>query len=129
MNGITYPQIKKIYALAKERGMDNDELHELVHIVTGSDSIKSLSAQQAANVIDRLTGGKATGGAGSTPRQRNLIEQLAKELGWTSDPRRLRRFIEKQHGVSHPKYLTQQQASQIIEALKSMKRREMKQCD
>lgn len=123
MKSITYPQMKKIYALAKEREMDSDTLHELVEVVTGSDSIKALSSQQAVNVIDRLTGGKATGGAGSTARQRNLIEQLAKEIGMDSDPRRLRRFLEKLHGVSHPKYLTQRQASQTIEALKSMKRR------
>lgn len=123
MTLISHPQMKKIYALAREKQMDSDTLHELVHVVTGSDSIKALSSQQAVNVIDRLTGGKATGGAGSTQRQRNMIETLTKEIGMDSDPRRLRRFLEKQHGVSHPKYLNQKQASQTIEALKSMKRR------
>ncbi|CAH8721949.1 regulatory protein GemA [Paenibacillus melissococcoides] len=60
----------------------------------------------------------------ATPNQIWQINKLAEELGWKSDPRRLRRFLEKQQGVSHTSYLSPVQASKVIEALKAMKRRE-----
>lgn len=124
MDKISYPQIKKIYGLAKQAQLDNDELHDLVSKVTGSHSIKALSKQQAIKVIDRLTGKKLRERA--SPNQIWQLNKLAEELGWNSDPRRLRNFLEAQHNVSHPSYLSPVAASKTIEALKSMKRRAFK---
>lgn len=128
MEKINYPQIKKIYGLAKERGMNDEQLHDLVRAVTQSDSIKALSKAQGIAVIDRLSG-KAARAADAkergraTPNQIWQINRLAEELGWNTDPTRLRRFLEAQQQVSHTSYLSPKAAQNVIEALKAMKRR------
>ncbi|BFH11109.1 hypothetical protein J6TS7_21670 [Paenibacillus dendritiformis] len=125
MDKITYPQIKNIFGLARQARMDNEELHTLVLSLTGSNSIKALSKAQGIKVIDRLNMmlGKFKPSSRATSNQIWQIHKLAEELGWKSDPRRLRRFLEKQQGVSHTAYLSPAQASNVIEALKAMKRR------
>ncbi|WP_018750687.1 phage protein GemA/Gp16 family protein [Paenibacillus sanguinis] len=124
MEKITYPQIKKIYGLAKQAKLNDDELHDLVQVVTRSTSIKALSKNQAIKVIDRLTSLlKGYPPTRATPNQIWQINKLAEELGWKSDPRRLRHFLENRLHVSHPSYLSPEAASKTIEALKNMKRR------
>lgn len=127
MDKITYPQMKNIFGLAKQAQLNNDELHDLVYSVTGSNSIKALSKTQGIKVIDRLNNllGKGKQPTRATPNQIWQINMLAKELGWNNDPRRLRGFLEKQQGVSHTSYLSPSQASNVIESLKAMKRRTM----
>ncbi|MBU5442055.1 phage protein GemA/Gp16 family protein [Paenibacillus sp. MSJ-34] len=126
---ISYPQIKKIFGLAKQVKMNNEELHDLVQSVTGSTSIKALSKEQGIKVIDRLHGllgkGSSRERGRATPKQIWQINKLAEELGWKSDPLRLRRFLEKKLGVSHPSYLSPSQASKDIEAFKAMKHRSL----
>lgn len=134
MEKITYPQIKKIYGLAKQRRMTDEELHDLVRAVTKSDSIKALSKDQGIAVIDRLQGRQAQTAAHkergrATPNQIWQINKLAEELGWKGDPKRLRRFLESQQQVSHPSYLSPTAAQKVIEALKAMKRRALKKGD
>lgn len=133
MEKITYPQIKKIYGLAKQRRMTDEELHDLVRTVTKSDSIKALSKGQGIAVIDRLQGkqSKAESRARdrATPNQIWQVNRLAEELGWKSDPKRLRHFLENQQQVSHPSYLSPTAAQKVIEALKAMKRRALKKGD
>ncbi|MEF2968336.1 phage protein GemA/Gp16 family protein [Paenibacillus sp. M1] len=124
MDKITYPQIKKIYGLSRQAGLNDEELHDLVYSVTRSDSIKSLSKNQGIKVIDRLTSlVKGHPPTRATPNQIWQINKLAEEMGWTNDPRRLRHFLENQQHVSHPSYLTPEAASKTIEALKNIKRR------
>lgn len=122
---ISYDQIKKIFALAREAGLDNEVLHELVTAVTGSESIKALTKRQGIRVIDRLNQilGHTTAADRATGKQVWQINKLAEELGWKDNPRRLRGFLESRQGVSHPKYLKLSQASDVIEALKAMKKR------
>lgn len=121
---INYLQIKKIFALARDAGLDNDVLHELVASVTGSESIKALTKNQGILVIDRLNQllGYTTDRASS--KQVWQINKLAEELGWKDNPKRLRGFLESQQGVSHPKYLKSHQAVKVIEAMKAMKKRQ-----
>lgn len=59
MRAIEQFQIRKIYAAGsalgiKDSGTGGDELHTLVEAVTGKDSIKSLTYQEACAVIARL---------------------------------------------------------------------------
>lgn len=126
MSNIAYPQIKKIYGLAKQAKLNDDELHDLVHAVTRSDSIKALSKDQGIKVIDRLTAivrGQGHPPTRATPKQIWQINKLVEEMGWNNDARRLRHFLENQFQVSHPSYLSPNAASRVIEALKAMKRR------
>lgn len=124
---INYPQIKKIFALANDAGLDNDKLHELVAAVTGSKSIKALTKHQGVQVIDRLNKILGYTPDRATKKQMWQINRLAEELGWQDTPNRLRGFLESQQGVSHPKYLKSRQASDVIEALKAIKRRTQKE--
>jgi len=123
---INYPQIKKIFALARDAGLDNEELHELVAAVTGSESIKALTKSQGIKVIDRLNRELGYTTDRATGKQVWQINKLAEELGWNDNPKRLRAFLEKQQGVSHPKYLKLHQAMDVIEAMKAMKKRMQK---
>lgn len=126
MDKITYPQIKRIFGLAKQAQLNDEELHDLVFAETRSDSIKALSEDQAVMVINRLVRSMYRRNAPpsrATPSQVWQINKLAEELGWNNDSKRLRSFLEKQHEVSHPSYLSPAAASRVIEALKAMKRR------
>jgi hypothetical protein len=49
-------QVKCIFGLAKQRGLDDADLHALVEDATGQPSIRALSYVQADRVIERLGG-------------------------------------------------------------------------
>ena len=123
--GITNKQIGKIFAMAKEAGIRNDEVRDIVYGLTGCESIKSLSKRQAIRVIDRLNvlaGIEKDIPNRATPEQQFLILRLAKEMGWMGDPSRLRGFLEAKAGVSDVKFLTIDSARRIIEALKAIQK-------
>jgi phage gp16-like protein len=135
---ITRDQIKLIWVLARQLGMESDELHEMVSVVTGKDSIKSLSVTEGAEVIEVLVraGGRVKKKRKPrlalppnvvelvTHKQTRLIKRLEKRLGWQDNPQRLKGFtkrIIKREGIR-----TKQEAIKVIEGLKSMARRESK---
>ena len=129
MNKVTPAQMRKIYALAHERGMDGELLHIHVTLLTRKDSIKDLSIQDAILVIDSLSG-KRTGTPAfrleaATMKQCRYIEVLARELGWINDENevdtlRVNGFVKAQYSVERYQWLTKAQASNMIEALKGM---------
>ena len=47
-------------------------------------------------------------------------DALAAKLGWADDPKRLRAFLEKRFGASHPTFLDDKHARNCIEAMKAM---------
>ena len=120
---ITTGQIRCIYALTRAENIDNDTLHAYVKNMTGKESIKKLSKGQAIDVIDGLK--KMTGQKTPEPPDRSTNAQVAKiyslveQLKW-NDPARLRCFLEKRYGVSHPKFLDDKSTSNCIEALKAI---------
>lgn len=122
---MTNKQIGKIYAMAKRLGMDRDELHCMVHGLTGCDSLRTLSVKQGARVIDRLN---ILAGVESEPpnraskAQQRMILKLADEMGWLGEPARLRGFLEAKAGVSDAKFLSIDSARRIIEALKAIQK-------
>lgn len=72
MAAINAQQIKKIYAIGNalgivERGNDEDDLHAMVSAMTGKDSIKALTYQEAEDIIARLQHQQG----GATPRKSN----------------------------------------------------------
>jgi phage gp16-like protein len=132
---ITRDQIKLIWVLARQLGMESDELHEMVSVVTGKDSIKSLSVTEGMEVIEVLVraGGRVKRRKPRpalppnvvelvTHKQTRLIKRLEKKLGWQDNPQRLKGFtkrIIKREGIR-----TKQEAIKVIEGLKNMARRE-----
>ena len=98
---ITPGQMKKIHALAKETGMDDDLLHGYVHMLTEKDSLKDLTVSDATRVIDGMVGKKGYAqGDRISYRQEAFIFTLMKKMGWTDsegnpDKKRLNGFIKK----------------------------------
>ena len=122
---ITAAQIKKIHAAARERGVDNDLLHEHIYMLVKKDSIKILTREEAAKVVDSLEGNPHTGKDHMTQKQRLYLLALVKKLGWTdengkADEKRLNGMCEKYAKVSRYEWLTRSGASKLIEALKNM---------
>lgn len=128
---VTVQQKKKIYAVAREIGLDNDLLHDLVEIKFKKQHISDLTLAQAGSFIDYLEGRKGTADRYTqlpTGRQLALItdkqlwkmNQLAKELGWQDNPKRLQGFCRKYAQVDNPEWLTKEQAWRVIEGLKSL---------
>ena len=84
----------------------------------------TLTMLDAKQVIDRLK--RLTGQETTAPHNRPTKEQVAKiyalaaKLGWADDPKRLRAFLEKRFGASHPTFLDDKHARNCIEAMKAM---------
>lgn len=124
----TYGQIRKIYAAARERGMDNDLLHEHMEMLLHRSSVKELTKREAAMLIDSLEGKVASGQDHATGRQMQYIFGLMKELGWVTeegkpDIDRLNRFLQSEKAgfrLSDHRWLKKGTASDLIEALKAM---------
>lgn len=124
MAKITSAQMKKIYAVAKEynietiQGSKHDQLHDIVYEVTRQRSISELTKEQAISVIDRITGAKVIGVERATARQVGYIRDLAKQLGWHNNPKRLEGFIRKYTKIEKLEWISVRDASNIIEGLK-----------
>lgn len=116
-NIITSGQIAKIYVLAKENGLDNEMLHDLVKAMFNRNSLKKLTFIQAGKVIERLGGN-----TGSS--QESYIRALERQIGWSDNPERLKGFIKSLFKKDDLKSLTKKEKSKLIEALKNIKKRE-----
>ena len=138
---ITRAQIAKIWACARELGLDR----EMLYLLVPRGSISALSQAEASELIEKLVelGAKRVGplrttsapapGAGTettdphaaTQEQRNFIYFLFGRLGWVAEPRRLRGFLRKFAGVDTIEEIRdRRRASAIIEALKAIHKRE-----
>lgn len=130
---ISAGQMRKIYVLARERGMDNDLLHAHVQTLTGKESMKDLTMPEGIRVIESLEGkpSELKGQMKASYRQMQYIYGLMKQLGWVTgtgepDTERLDRFLQSPKAginLGSYKWLTKTKASQLIEALKSMSTR------
>jgi hypothetical protein len=132
--GITHAQIAKIFACARELGLDR----ELLYLMVPRGSISALSHQEASELIERLVelGARRVAPASSretrpfdpnaaTQEQRNFIHFLFGRLGWIGSPARVRGFLRKFASVDTVEAIEdRRRASAIIEALKAMYRRQ-----
>ena len=136
-----YSQVRAIWAIAREKGIDSDLLHEIVAEVlvstgSGSDRVASISAltySEANRVIERLKGNayvplrtlqarRQRAGVKQVVTREMLkkITELAAQRNWSVMS--LRNFCIRQCGHSKPR--TTEDANKIIEALKAMNKRE-----
>ena len=117
---ITQPQLRKIYAEARQAGIGNDYLHDLVYTVTGKQSLKDLTMAEAATLIDALV--KHNGGGERpgimTDKQHWRLRDYQSKLGWTDA--QLLGFVRKYAHVDFLNWLTIKDASKIIEGLKNI---------
>ena len=132
MSKITDARRRRIFKLSSERGLDNETLHAHVFMLTGKTSLRDLSIRDSDLVIDSLKSDSKRVRGRITEKQRQYMEGLAKELGWIDDNgkldnKRLSSFIEIRFKVSAIEWLTEKKASEVIEALKAMKNRKIKE--
>jgi len=134
---ITEKQLRMIWTLSRQLGMDSELLHEMVFQVTGKHSLQKLSIPEAAGVIDGLVGDGAKVRRKRKPRralpenvvelltgeQIRLIEYLVDQLGW-DNPNQLTGFNTRV--IKKERICTKQEASKIIEGLKAILSRKQK---
>lgn len=115
---ITAPQIRKIWYEAKQLGLDNEDVHEILKSEFKLDSVKKLTKDQAIYLIDTLvkyTGNTKQRPGMATPMQLWRIEELRKQLEW--EPNGIKGFLKKYAHVDDIRWLTDTAASGIITAL------------
>lgn len=126
MEIMTDAQRRKIFILARKKGLDDEMLHSFVYNLTKKDSLKKLSKAEAINVINALEDKKQAPDGRMTDKQEKYIFGLAKDLGWTEsdgsvDLARLNGFINERYHIRFHNWLTKETAGQVIEGLKAMK--------
>lgn len=124
MRKITRGQIRAIWAKARILDLSEDELRDIVNDITGSRRISTMEYSEAAKVLDKLESwieilesrhGRAT------RKQVWKIRMWGREI--FGGEKKLRRWIEKKWRVSSPVWLSREDASKVIDALKSMRKR------
>jgi hypothetical protein len=117
--GVTPAQLKMIWGLARKLDIDEDTLRTRAQRYSGELSLRALSAQQAAMLIDSLQGKREPSPYRASPGQAAVIRSLAERLGW-DDPNRLRGWLLSRYGVERLEWLPHDQAILCIEAMKAM---------
>lgn len=121
MHKITTAQIRKIWATSKQRNLEKEDVYGILEKLTSKTSLSELSINEAIKVIDKLEG-KITENTNNqiTNRQLWKIKELAKQLGWDGEPKRLNGFCQKYAKVDRVHWLTRYQAKNIIDGLKNL---------
>jgi hypothetical protein len=132
--GVTRAQVAKIWACARDLGLDR----EMLYLLVPRGSISALSHREASELIERLVelGARRVASAqpkaadasdpnAATQEQRNFIHFLFGRVGWIGSPARVRGFLRKFAGVDRVEAIRdRKRASAIIEALKAIYRRQ-----
>lgn len=126
---ITAAQVRKIWAVARERGLEKDDVRQMAKLISGLDSVSQLTKHEAMQLIDRLEGRRPltkgqAGGNMATEKQVWKIEQLIAALGWSDNPKRLEAFMLKYAGVAKIGWLTKRKATGLIDGLKKILERQ-----
>lgn len=128
---ITPAQMRKIWVVAKERGLGQEDIRQMAKVISGMDSVSQLTKAEAIQLIDRLEGRrpfikKQEYGNMATAKQLWKINELTAALGWNDNPKRLEAFMLKYAGVAKAAWLTKRKAIGLIDGLKKIiERRDM----
>lgn len=122
-----------IHIAKKQLGMEDDDYRALLRQLTGKDSLRAMTPAEHKAVIRAMVargfkvrpkGGKRRS---SKPYVRLIwaLWRSCADKGVVDDASRtaLRIFVKNRTGVSDPEFLTYDQASPVIEALKAMEAR------
>ena len=144
--GVTRAQVAKIWACARDLGLDR----EMLYLLVPRGSISALSHREASELIEHLVelgarracppepwrrrvaaaqpkAADASDSNTATQEQRNFIHFLFGRVGWIGSPARVRGFLRKFAGVDTVEAIRdRRRASAIIEALKAIYRRQRK---
>ena len=118
------PQIRSIWGLAKsELKLSQEELYSIVLRETGKESLRELETRELNRVITVLIKlkEKANVRVGMASKDQIWkIKELAKELGWDDNPKRLKAFVKKYYKIENLEWLNGNQAWRLIESLKKL---------
>ncbi|MCC5911341.1 MAG: regulatory protein GemA [Clostridiaceae bacterium] len=127
MEAITNLQIKKIWATAREKGLEKDDLYAIIYRESKKESMKQLTKVEANKVIDAMVKPKKKnqkrtdeGGNAFTGEQRQKIYRLTEQLGWNDNNKRINGFVKKHFKVEKIEWLNPYQCNKLIEILKKM---------
>jgi hypothetical protein len=131
---VTAAQMRKIWVSVKALGLSDEDVHQLARELTGKESLRALTCEEAARLIDRLvaSGAEAT----RTPRpkeerhppvpsnvieiatekQINLIGRLLWVLGWKIDDDYFRACVQK--AIGRTTVRTKAEAGKVIGMLR-----------
>jgi hypothetical protein len=131
---ITPEQIKKVWAVARERDVDADTMRNMAEQISGRPSISGLTKDEARRLIDRMEG-KESSFASKPLRAANMvtekqmwkIRKLAQELGWDGNAKRLEGFLLKYTGIAKLEWLSKAKAIGLIDGMKNMLNRKQKE--
>ena len=124
--------LAKIHIAKKELGLDDEDYRDVLERVTGQRSSKGMSAIQHNAVFDEFKrlGWKAK--AGTFKKSNKPYVRMIHSL-WRScynkgvikngSRQALRAFVKNSTDITDPDFLTYEQASPLIEALKEMEAR------
>lgn len=130
-------QRRKIWAVTKELGLEEDFLRDVVEKLTGQRHVSGMSKLEAKQLIDLLEqaardrglreGRKPKGNRGRRPGRATEAQlwkqrQLAEALGWNEE--RLLGFVRRMAKVDRLEWQLFEDASKTIEGLKKMLRRQ-----
>ncbi len=133
---IEQKQIKAIWAAARENGLDKQSVYDVIAAIAEKEHMTDLTYMEAAKVLGKIRGQQGEsaapkrtdqGGDKETVPLRRKIYALTGELGWNDDNGRINGFAKKMFKVERIEWLTVKQCHILIEALKQMIDRPMKQ--
>lgn len=118
-------QIRIIWARAREYGLNDDAVHDLIYALCQKESMKELTYVEAAKVIAGIEGKKLQkrtdeGGRPETVALRRKIYRLTDELGWNNDNERINGFVKRMFKIDRLEWLDEWQCHKLIEILKNM---------
>jgi len=125
-------QRRKIFVLAKERGLNKEMLDGFIYAATSKNSIRDITISEAVHIINRLEGNESTAPNMISSQQKKYILGLSKQVGFTNedgvlDMKKLNLWLERRFKTSNVDWLTKRAAAQAIEGLKQMQTRKEEQ--
>ena len=114
-----------IHITKKELALSDDEYRDLLEKATGKRSAKDLDEAGFRRLMRYFARSShyRTDSSGITFRQRLYIKHLLDDLAW--DANHLRNFVHKYYHKEKVEFLTKQEASKLIEALKHIITRQL----
>lgn len=121
--------LRTIWGLARsqELHMTSEELHLLVLVQTGKESMRELTQAERKRVAyvlmkqkDSAKAGKKRGASGysATDNQKRKVYKLMQDLGWNE--RRVNGMCRRMFRIDESRWLDYGQMSKLIEAMKAM---------
>ena len=128
MSKITSGQIRKIFVLKRELGLDDDTLRSYIYNLVKKDSLKALTIHEAIKVIDSLDNTTEEQPNRISVKQQKYIRGLAIKCGFANEKKeldtvKLNKWLENRYHVSNILWLTPKNASDAIEGLKAIRNR------